>query len=320
MIKSVWLLLLLGLANLGWAQNQKEIITKTGHFTNTSAVKVVSVENIQGYVRVVAGKGEQVELTAEKTITAATQPLREKGRREVNLKMVESGDTVYVYLEAPFIERKKRSNPDNNNPVASLNHNSEDKNLAVPVQVEINASNNPAVSLNINRNNEEYNYNFDLTLQVPAKVNVIVSTVTNGHVEVRNITGDIKARNVSGPVTLAGVAGQVQAQTVSGSIDVVFARNPTGNSAFKTLSGEVRVKYQPNLNAVLAFKSIFSGQGQFHTDLPHLKPIPAQVTKNRNPKAETVYQVGTTQNYQVGKGGVTLLFETLSGTMYLQKK
>ncbi len=29
MKKSVWLLLLLGLANLGWAQSQKEVITKT---------------------------------------------------------------------------------------------------------------------------------------------------------------------------------------------------------------------------------------------------------------------------------------------------
>ncbi len=313
-------MILLGLAHLGWAQSQKEVITKTGHFSKSAAVKVVSVENIQGNVRIMASQTDQVALTAEKTITAATPSLREKGMREVNLKMIESGDTVYVYLEAPFIERKKRSNLSSNHQTAGLNHHSEDTNLAVPVQVEMNASTNPAVSININRNNEEYDYHFDLTLLVPEKVNVIASTITKGEVEVRNTTGDIKARNVSGAVTLTGVAGQVQAQTVSGAINVIFARNPTGNSTFKTLSGEVRVKYSPDLNAILAFKSIFSGQGQFHTDLPNLKPLPAAVTKNRNPNAGTVYQVGTTQNYQVGKGGVTLLFETLSGTMYLEKK
>ncbi len=173
MKKIACLLLLLSLAHLGWAQSQKEVITKTGRFTNTAGPKVVSVENIQGHVRLTAHQGNTVELTAEKTITAASQPLIQKGMREVNLKMVESGDTIYVYLEAPFIERKKRSNPNNNQQVASLNHNSEDTNLAVPVQVEMNASNNPAVSININRNNEEYDYNFDLTLKVPEKEKLI---------------------------------------------------------------------------------------------------------------------------------------------------
>jgi hypothetical protein len=319
MKKSAWLIGLLSLAQLGWAQSQKEVITKTGRFTNTAAVRVVSVENMQGNVRVIASKTDQVELTAEKIITAETPSMLEKGMREVNLKMVESGDTVYVFLEAPFIQRKKRESPNVTN-TPNLPPHSEDTNLAVPVQMEMNASNNPAVIVSINRNNEEYDYNFDLTLQVPEKVNVIASTVTKGDVEVRKISGEVKARNVTGPITLTEVAGPVQAHTVSGPIHVSFAQNPTGNSTFKTLNGAIQVNYQPNLNAVLAFKSILGGPGQFHTDLTNLKPVPGPLTKTRNQNAGTVYPIGTTQNYQAGKGGITLLFETMNGTIALQKK
>lgn len=36
---------------------------------------------------------------------AKTPAMAAKGMREMELKMVEAGDTVYVYLVAPFIQR-----------------------------------------------------------------------------------------------------------------------------------------------------------------------------------------------------------------------
>jgi hypothetical protein len=280
-------LLLLGLcclANLGWAQQKKETITKTGRFANATGTRVLSVENVQGFVKVLATEGNQVELTAEKTISAKNQADVEKGMREVQLKFVESGDSIYVFLEAPFIYRRNGRNR----------------------------------NVNINSDDMEYDFNFDLTLKVPAAVNLLVATVNNGTVEVSNITGDIKARNVNGGIKLTGVAGRADVNTVNGGVDVQFARNPTADSKFRTINGDVRVHYAPQLNATVSFKSM---NGQFYSDLPDMELMPVQVIKNQGDRGNgTVYKIDKMQSYKIGKGGVALSFETLNGNMYLQKK
>ena len=279
-------LLLLGLwclATVALAQSQSETIKKSGSF-KSAGNRVLSVENIQGFVHVEAYNGDKVELVAEKKITAKKQEDVAKGMREVEVKLVESGDSIYVYVDAPFIFRKQKKGR----------------------------------NVMINLDDIDYEYQVDMTLKVPAKLNLAVSTVNNGDVTVTGVSGDMKVRNVNGPLKLTDVGGKTDASTVNGRIDVFYATNPTDESKFKTVNGNVNVHYAPKLNAAVSFKSM---NGQFYTDLTEVEMVPVRVTKNTEGQGEgTVYKIDKLQNYKVGKGGPALNFQTLNGNIYLKKK
>ncbi|KAA5548272.1 DUF4097 family beta strand repeat-containing protein [Adhaeribacter rhizoryzae] len=284
MKKHLLLIMLWSLATLAWAQSQTETINKTAGFKNAGGAKVLSVENIHGFVHVEAYNGNTVELVAEKEIKANNQQEVAKGMQEVQVKLIETADSIYVYLDAPFIFRKK----------------SRGRNM------------------NINLDDIKYKYQVDMTLRVPAKINLALSTVTEGDVTVTGVTGDLKIRNVNGPLKLTNVAGKTDASTVNGRIDIFYAGNPPADSEFKTVNGNINVHYAPNLNATVSFKSL---NGQFYTDLNDVEMMPVQVIKNSEGRGSgTVYKIDKKQNYQVGKGGPALRFETLNGNIYLKKK
>jgi len=277
------LLSLLALVN-GYAQSQTEKISKTGSFQNPQASHVLSVVNIQGFVKIEGYNGDKVLLEAEKTIAAKNQTDLAKGVQEMQLQLIESGDSLYVYLEAPFIFRKKSRGR----------------------------------SMSINMEDVDYDYKFDVTLKVPFTTILDVSTVNNGDVTINNTSGPIKVRNVNGGIYLNNIAGAANASTVNGPVEVIYAQNPSVDSKFKTINGKVKVHYAPKLNATVSFKSM---NGQFYTDLTDLEMLPVKVTRNTtNNGSGTVYKVDKNQNYKVGQGGISLTFETLNGNIYLQKK
>jgi hypothetical protein len=284
MKRNLLLLVLWGLATAVLAQSRTETIKKTAAFKSSGGTRVLSVENIQGFVHVEAYNGDKVELVAEKKITAKNQADVEKGMREVEVKLIEVADSIYVYVDAPFIFRKQKRSR----------------------------------NIMINLDDIDYEYQVDMTLKVPAKTNLAVSTVNNGDVTVTNVTGDMKVRNVNGPLKLTGVGGKTDASTVNGRIDVFYASNPAADSKFKTINGNVNIYYAPKLNADVSFKSM---NGQFYTDLSELEMMPVRVIKNSEGRGEgTVYKIDKMQSYKVGKGGPDLSFETLNGNIYLKKK
>jgi len=285
-MKKLFLLSLLSLLMLanGYAQSQTEKISKTGSFRNPQATHVLSVVNIQGFVKVEGYNGDKVMLEGEKTISAKNQADVAKGRQEIQLQLVESGDSVYVYLDAPFISQKKSRGR----------------------------------SFNINLDDVEYDYKIDLTLKVPFNTTLDVSTVNNGDVSVNNTSGNLKVRNVNGGIYLNNITGATDANTLNGPVEVSYTKNPQADSKFKTLNGQIKVHYAPRLNATVSFKSM---NGQFYTDLPDLEMLPVKVTRNTsNNGAGTVYKIDKNQHYKVGQGGIALVFETLNSNIYLQKK
>jgi hypothetical protein len=266
------------------AQSQTEKTSKTGSFQNTQNVRVLSLANISGFVKIEGYNGNQVMLESEKTVTAKNQAEVTKGMQEVQLKLLEAGDSIYVYLEAPFIKRSKHRGH-------GLNMNTEDIN---------------------------YDFKYDLTLKVPFKIDLDVSTVNDGDVTVANLTGNLKVRNVNGGVFLTNITGSTQATTVNGPVEVSFAQAPAADSQFKTINGELKVFYPAKLDATVSFKSM---NGQFYTDLKDLELQPVKVTRNTgNNGSNTVYKLDKSQTYKAGQGGIALTFETLNGNIYLKKK
>lgn len=283
MKKNLLMLLLLVLTLAAQAQKQEETIKKNASFRGSAANQVLSVENIEGDVIVEAYNGDRVVLEARKTITAKNADDLAKGMRELQVQMLEAGDSIYVYLEAPFIHRKKDSKR----------------------------------HFSTERKEADYRFHVDMTLKVPAKIKVLAATINNGELRISQVQGPVQARHVNGPITLTGARGPVDAHTVNGPIDITYNTDTPPAASFKTINGNVNVYYPARLHGNISFKSL---HGDFFTDLKDVELQPGKVVRNTSREGNnTVYKIDKRQTYKAGKGGAELSFETLNGNIYLKK-
>ena len=263
------------------AQTHTEKISKTAGFDQLSANSIVYVQNINGSVQVEGYNGDQVQIEVKKTVKADNQAALDLGVKEIKVGVEEVGDTVFVFIDAPFIHRKNR-------------HHFQTNMKEVP-----------------------YDFTLDFTVKVPRQVNLRVSSVNKGEVSVANTIGEVQASHVNGAVTLTNIAGNTKASTVNGNIEASYVKSPTADSEYRTINGEIRVRYPESLSADLAFRTL---HGEFFTDFPVAQLLPAQMSKNTsNRKGVTVYKINKSQEVRIGGGGPKFSFELINGNIYVQK-
>jgi hypothetical protein len=269
------------LAGPAWAQSHTEKISRTASFPRLSNGSILYVQNINGSVRVEGYNGSQVQIEANKSIKAKRQSDLDLGIREIQLGVEEAGDTVFVFLDAPFVHRKNRHH------------------------------------FQTNMNDVPYNFSMEIVVRVPRQAGVRASTVNGGEVTVANTAGRVRANNVNGNVTLTNIAGQGEAHTVNGNIEAAFTQVPTQDTEFKTINGNIRVKYPEKLSADISFKTM---HGDLYTDFPVAEMLPAQVTQNSSGKnGGTVYKIKKSQAVRIGEGGPRLDFQLINGNIYVER-
>ena len=269
------------LSGPAWAQSHQEKITRTANFGRLTNNSILYVQNINGSVRVEGYDGDQVQIEADKSIKAKRQADLDLGIREIKLGVEEAGDTVFVFIDAPFIHRKNRHH------------------------------------FQTNMNEVPYNFSVDMVVKVPRRANVRASTVNGGEVTVANTNGNVRANNVNGNVTLTNVAGQGEVHTVNGNIEASFTQVPTQDTEFKTINGNIRVKYPAKLSADVFFKTM---HGDLYTDFDVAQMVPSQMTKtSTGPNGSTVYKIKKSKAVRIGQGGPKLDFELINGNIYVEK-
>ncbi|MBD2721532.1 hypothetical protein IC234_05275 [Hymenobacter sp. BT189] len=277
------LLLVLSSTSACWAQSKEstEKISKEFASIADAGKSTLALYNIFGSVRVEGYAGNKVLVEATKTIRADDAATLEQGKKEAQLGFTQHGDSVVVYLAGPYDSR-----PHDNRG-------------------------------NWNHRDIDYRYEFDFVVKVPYAMNLHVSTVNNGSMEVKDVTGLLHVNNVNGPITLTNVRGTTRAHTVNGNVDATYAANPAGASSYHTINGKIRVKYPASLGANLHFKSM---HGEFYTDFTDAEILPVQVTKNKEGKGGgTVYKLTKDTAVRIGKGGPDFRFETLNGDVTVSK-
>ncbi|MBJ6110708.1 hypothetical protein JAO73_16915 [Hymenobacter sp. BT523] len=277
------LLLVLSSTSACWAQSKEstEKITKEFAPMADAGKSTLALYNIFGSVRVEGYAGNKVLVEATKTIRADDAATLEQGKKEAQLGFTQHGDSVVVYIAGPQDSR--------------------------PMDRHGNWSHRDI----------DYRYEFDFVVKVPYAMNLHVSTVNNGSMEVKDVTGLLHVNNVNGPITLTNVRGTTRAHTVNGNVDATYAANPAGASSYHTINGKIRVKYPASLGANLHFKSM---HGEFYTDFSDAEILPVQVTKNKEGKGGgTVYKLTKDTAVRIGKGGPDFRFETLNGDVTVSK-
>ena len=263
------------------AQEFKEHITK--EFTPSTSHPVLAVYNVSGSVKVVGYSGNKVIMDIDKTISAKNNETLETGKKEFKLGFDQSGDTIVAYIAEP---NDSRPNQWRNN--------------------------------NWGEHRIHYHYNLEFTIKVPYSMDLDVSTVNDGEVNVSDVTGRLDLSNVNGSISVSGAKGMTDAHTVNGNITVSYVSVPPDASSYNTINGDLTVTYPSGLSADFEFKSM---NGNFYTDFGEVEIMPFKVIKSgEKNNSGTVYKLDKNSNFRFGKGGKVFRFETLNGNVYIKKQ
>jgi hypothetical protein len=265
------------------AQNREftEKISKEFTVSTSPGQNVLALYNIDGSVTVQGYDGNKVVVEATKIITADDTQTLELGTKEAQLGFLQRGDSIVVYTAGPYDSR-----PRNNRG-------------------------------NWNHKDIDYHYSFNYVVKVPRQLNLHISTVNNGKVAIRDVSGKLEAYNVNGAIALTNVRGTTKARTVNGNVDATYVANPEGASSYHTINGQINVTYPRNVSADVHFKSM---HGELFTDFPNVEMLPVQVTQNKQSGGNgTKYKLNKDTAVRLGKGGKDFRFETLNGDVTIKQ-
>ena len=262
-----------------------ESIVKTLKFADSGKPGELIVDNLFGPITVEAYAGRDVELQAKRIVYARDEARAAKAEAEVRLDITEKGNTVEAYVDGPFRE----------------NDNGE--------RGDVHMHRDPG-----------YRVYYAFTLKVPARTDLVLSTVVDGDIDVRGVEGAFDVRNVTGRVRLLDAAGSGKAQSVSNGVTVDFRRHPDGPCAFKSISGDVEVDFPGQPSADFRFKTM-NGEVYSDFDVTRLpKKAPAREERPAGPGGTYRYRSDGFNTVRAGNGGPEIQLETLTGDILIAKR
>ena len=262
-----------------------ETIAKTLRFAEPAKPGRLQVDNLFGPITVEAYAGRDVVLEVEKTVYARDEARARKAEAEVRLDLTEKDNTVEAYVDGPFREDEK----DRREGVLRM------------------------------RRDPGYRVYYGFTVKVPARTDLVLSTVLDGDIEVRGVEGTFDVRNVNGRVRLLDAAGAGEARTVNGGVTVLFRRSPDGACVFKTVNGDVEVDFPAPPSADFRVRTM-TGAVYSDFDVTAL-PKAAPVREERPAKGgKFVFRSDGFVGVRAGRGGPEIRLETLAGDILIAKR
>ena len=243
--------------------------------------------NINGSIEAEAYEGSTIELTLEKRLFERGSSSGAKVE-DLQIDVIEGEDYTKVIMKHPGYT---------------------------------NSEPNDALDCNWNwqrkrRGGIEYDYEFNYKVKVPRGLNVKLSTVNEGHVEIKNIGGDIYASNVNGDVSIEEAKGNVKASTVNGRVDVSYASMQAEFGEFDTVNGDIYVFVPQAGSGVFSFETQW---GKVYSDLDFDEKVAPKMEKVSK-GGMTKYKMANSNGYRLGNGGPQLDFETLNGDIKIKRK
>jgi hypothetical protein len=263
----------------------KEDIVKTLKFADPGKPGEVIVDNLFGPIMVEGYAGRDVVLEAKKIVYARDENRAKLAEEEVRLDITEKGNTVEAYVDGPFRETENERR---------------EKGIRI-------------------RRDPGYKVYYGFTVKVPYRTDLVLSTVTDGDLEVRGVEGRFDVRNVNGKVRLSEVAGSGDARTVNGGVTVVFKRHPDGACLFRTLNGDVEVDFPGEPSADFRVKTVH-GEVYSDFDVTYLPKAPPVREERPEKGGKYVYRSEGYYGVRAGKGGPEITLDTLTGDILIAKR
>jgi hypothetical protein len=255
---------------------KKDTISEVFKFTFPEKEKTVTVDNVFGSITVIGSQSAEARLEAKKFLRADSQDGLLKAEREVKLSMAEKDNQLDIYVDGPF--RCRDGSAD--------------------------------------WSDRDYIVTYDFELQVPEQTSLILKTVNDGDILVKNVRGGFTIRNVNGHIELQDITGPVNCKTVNGRIRAAFRENPVSACTFTTVNGDLDLSFSPKLAADFQLKTC---NGEIYTDYPATY-LPGKPEAGRSAKGRYIYRSSRFQGVRIGAGGPEIRMETLNGDIVIANK
>jgi len=153
----------------------------------------------------------------------------------------------------------------------------------------------------------------NIVAHVPRNTSLELSTVNDGEIIVRNITGKLVLENVNGPITATGIDGTVIAESVNEDINVSF-NAVTGDQAmsFSSVNGNLNIGLPAKTGAEL---HIDSAEGEIVSDF-EVEVQPSKPIMSRDDTRHGVeVKVESVIIAKINGGGPVIKLKTLNGNI-----
>lgn len=268
------------------AQTQKETVTQSLTIKAEAEDFWFCICNINGSIEAEAYEGSTIELELEKVLHMRGSD-RDANIKDLSFEVVEGTDYAKVIMKFPAMTQRYDED------ALSCNWNWSSRDSGI-----------------------EYDYEFNYKLKIPRNINVKLSTVNNGYVEIRNMEGDIYASNVNGDVSVEEVRGNLKASTVNGTVDVSYHSMNAEFGEFETVNGSIYIFVPDNGKGVFNFETRW---GEVYSELQFDEKMAPQLEKQAD-GGRTIYKMVNSNGYRIGAGGPQLDFETLNGNIRIKRK
>ncbi|MEI6614274.1 MAG: DUF4097 family beta strand repeat-containing protein [Chrysiogenales bacterium] len=256
---------------------KKDTINKVFQFTFPEKEKTIKIDNVFGSITVSGIQAAEARLEAKKSLRADSQDDLLKAEREVKLSMAEKDNQLEIYVDGPFRCRDGSRN----------------------------------------WSDRDYIVIYDFKLEVPELTNLILKTVNDGDILIKNVKGNFTVHNVNGHIELQDITGPVSCKTVNGRIRAAFREDPLAACAFTTVNGDLEVSCSPKLAADFQLKTL---NGEIYTDYQNATYLPGKAGAAHSEKGRYIYRSNRLQGVRIGAGGPEIRMETLNGDIVIANK
>ncbi|CAN5457731.1 hypothetical protein BH09BAC3_BH09BAC3_15360 [soil metagenome] len=284
------------------AQTFTEKITKEMSFERKGSQNALMVFNINGDVKVEGYTGDKILIEVEKTIIAKTEARLARGKEELQLGIMDRADTIILYVLGGCNEFGRKVNSDKSSKWHKGEWNGWGYNWSSHGRDHCDRD-------------VSYDYKLNFTIKVPSGVNIVISTVNQGDLEVIGTGASVVAENVNGDIRLKNISGITRATTINGSVDINYSGNPSGDSKYYSLNGDINAYFKKGLAAQLTFRSF---NGNFYSSVDEIRPMALTVEKSN--KGDGIKYRVNGNRYKVREGGPLLDFETFNGDVFLREQ
>ena len=243
---------------------------------SASGAHTLELSNVIGALRVTGYDGPAVDMTATRTIRAATAAALDEARTRSRIDTTESADLVRICGNQERCGCGDRSW-----------HDGDDW------------------------RDHSYQVTVDFDVRVPRNTTLKLCTVSGGDITVDDIAGDFEASNVNGGIQLAAMSGSGRATTVNGPVRAAFSSTPRAASSFKTANGDIEVRLPADLSADLSLKTV---NGGLFTDFDVTSLPPAPLVRDQFGRLSGG-RLNRFASVRAGRGGPELRFEGVNGNV-----
>jgi len=201
-------------------------------------IEKIIVNNVDGDINIQTQKRDEIDITAEKIVTASSMEVARDFAHQVNIGVYRDGNLLRIETVSPHSKSAK------------IGEVRVDYEIEVPQIIDV----------------EIVNTNGDIEIEdTDGEVDI---ATTNGDITVDNAAGDIEVANGNGEIVLSDIDGGIDASSTNGDL-VLAVISATVNCKAKTTNGDITLYMKHDVSTQGTART---ANGKIESEFPSERP------------------------------------------------